>query len=225
MGIKKSSAKAEPDSIGKTLQDSRRERAITQEQLAQLAGVPYTTLTKVESGAIRNPSSQVVSKLAKALGISLDTLFAPAIYQGAGSVENIFADVLQSDLQKGDYMCISGIDEKIYLEKTPAGVTAFVSELKKRGISQKLLCCEGDTNFLEGDHIEYRWIPEKYFSSVPTYVYGNKIAILIWGPPQRAMIVENEHLAEAYRRQFLFLWEHAKVITTNLRKRSNTRKP
>lgn len=36
--------------------------------------VPYTTLTKIETGVIRKPSVYVVAKVAKALNVSLDNL-------------------------------------------------------------------------------------------------------------------------------------------------------
>lgn len=82
--------------------------------------------------------------------------------------------------------------------------------MKQRGFSQRLISCDGDTNFLEGEHLEYRWVPKEHFYPVPMYVYGRKVAFLVWGPPQQAVILENNLLAEAYRRQFLFMWERAK---------------
>lgn len=205
--------------IGKTIQESRKEKGLTQEDLARRADVPYTTLTKIESGAIKNPSAKVVSKLAAALGVSLDTLVVPRIYEGPESVQQIFDDVLGTPIAPGDFMCISGIDEQRYLEHTSDGVIRFVAELKEKGISQKLLSCEGDTVFLDGDHLEYRWIPKKFYSPVPIYVYGNKVATLIWGPPVSSMVIENASLAEAYRRQFLFIWEHATPVSRKTKAR------
>ncbi|MDP3778530.1 MAG: helix-turn-helix transcriptional regulator [bacterium] len=38
------------------------------------ADIPYTTLAKVESDVIENPSLQTITKIAGGLGISLDDL-------------------------------------------------------------------------------------------------------------------------------------------------------
>ena len=206
--------------LGATIQQARKEKKLTQEQLAQKAAVPYTTLTKIESGAIKNPSAQVVSKLARALGVSLDSLLTPQVFHGPGSVQQIFHDVLSSMNTRGEFMCISGLEEGRYLEQEPQAVKDFVEELGRRGISQKLICCEGDTNFLAGDHLEYRWIPKKHFYSVPMYVYGDKVAFLLWGPPQQVVILDSPVLAEAYRRQFFFLWENATPVPKSARGRS-----
>ncbi|MCB0324982.1 MAG: helix-turn-helix transcriptional regulator, partial [Bdellovibrionales bacterium] len=54
----------EPDGmVGKRIQEHRRSQGLTQEDLARLADVPYATLTKVESGAIRNPSLHLMAKV------------------------------------------------------------------------------------------------------------------------------------------------------------------
>jgi len=53
----------ELNQIGILIKDKRKKAGLTQEQLAQKAELPYNTLTKIESGVIKNPSSRVVQKL------------------------------------------------------------------------------------------------------------------------------------------------------------------
>ena len=48
--------------------------SLTQEKLSIKAGVPYTTLTKIESGVIKKPAVQTIAKVAKALGTTIDDL-------------------------------------------------------------------------------------------------------------------------------------------------------
>ena len=60
--------------IGKKIQELRMKNDLTQEKLAIKASIPYTTLTKVESGVIRKPAVQTIAKIAKALNISIDEL-------------------------------------------------------------------------------------------------------------------------------------------------------
>jgi len=60
--------------LGKNIKKIRQKRKLTQDKLARLADVPYTSLTKIETGVIKRPSVQVVAKIAKALNITVDEL-------------------------------------------------------------------------------------------------------------------------------------------------------
>ena len=52
----------------------RQKRKLTQDKLARLANIPYTSLTKIETGVIKQPSVQAVAKIAKALNVTVDEL-------------------------------------------------------------------------------------------------------------------------------------------------------
>lgn len=60
--------------IGVRIKKLRTKAGLTQEGLARKADIPYTTLTKVESGVIKNPSVKVIAKIADALGVSIENL-------------------------------------------------------------------------------------------------------------------------------------------------------
>lgn len=60
--------------LGKNIKKIRQKRKLTQDKLARLADVPYTSLTKIETDVIKRPSVQVVAKIAKALGVSIEEL-------------------------------------------------------------------------------------------------------------------------------------------------------
>lgn len=61
-------------SLGEKIKALRKQKGFTQEELAIKAGVAYTTLTKVENKAIKNPSFETVAAIAKGLEVSLDEL-------------------------------------------------------------------------------------------------------------------------------------------------------
>lgn len=61
--------------IGKKIKKLRKKNNLTQEKLAIKAGIPYTTLTKIESGVIKKPAVQTIIKIAKALNIKVEDLF------------------------------------------------------------------------------------------------------------------------------------------------------
>lgn len=60
--------------IGEKIKAWRKRKDITQDALAKKADIPYTTLAKIESDVIKNPSLQTITKIANGLEISLDDL-------------------------------------------------------------------------------------------------------------------------------------------------------
>jgi len=60
--------------LGKKIKKLRTGFGLSQDELARKADVPYTTLTKIETGVIKKPSVYVVAKIAKALNTTLDDL-------------------------------------------------------------------------------------------------------------------------------------------------------
>lgn len=60
--------------IGQKIKAWRKKKDITQDALAKKADIPYTTLAKIESDVIQNPSLQTITKIAEGLDISLDDL-------------------------------------------------------------------------------------------------------------------------------------------------------
>ena len=62
--------------LGKKIQKLRKELGLSQDEFARKADVPYTTLTKIETGVIRKPSVFTVEQVASALGTSVDSLLS-----------------------------------------------------------------------------------------------------------------------------------------------------
>lgn len=67
--------------LGKQLQSARKSAGLTQQQLCNRAGLSYSTLAKIERGAIKTPSVFTIVSIADTIGVSLDELMgreAPA---------------------------------------------------------------------------------------------------------------------------------------------------
>lgn len=64
----------ESNSLGQKIKKLRIKLGLSQDDFARKADVPYTTLTKVETGVIKKPSVFVVSKIAKALNVEIEEL-------------------------------------------------------------------------------------------------------------------------------------------------------
>lgn len=60
--------------LGQRLQEARLQAGMTQQTLCQKADLSYSTLTKIERGAIKSPSIFTIQRIAEVLGVGLDTL-------------------------------------------------------------------------------------------------------------------------------------------------------
>jgi DNA-binding XRE family transcriptional regulator len=64
----------ESNQLGQKIKKLRLKLGLSQDDFARKADVPYTTLTKVETGVIKKPSVFVVSKIAKTLSVDIEEL-------------------------------------------------------------------------------------------------------------------------------------------------------
>ena len=57
---------------------------------------------------------------------------------------------------------------------------------------------------------ETRYLPEKYASPVVFNIYGDSVAMILWGARPFALVVKQEEFAYSYRKYFELLWKIAK---------------
>ena len=79
-------------SLGRHLQSARVAAGLTQQELCQKAGISYSTLAKIERGAIKSPSVFTIQKLSEVLNTTLDQLmgsFGPALPQKGRSKSGV----------------------------------------------------------------------------------------------------------------------------------------
>ncbi len=62
------------EKLGKRIKRARKDKKMTQEDLADKVGLHYTTVSRIERG-LSNPPVQTIDKIAKALKVSLSDLF------------------------------------------------------------------------------------------------------------------------------------------------------
>ena len=56
------------------MQILRKDKGLTQEELAKESGIAYTTIVKLEQGLLDNPTLKTLQKLAKVFNIKIDEL-------------------------------------------------------------------------------------------------------------------------------------------------------
>ncbi len=88
--------------LGKQLQAARKKAGLTQQDLCHKAGLSYSTLAKIERGAIKAPSIFTIQSIAVALGLTLNELMgnlAPALpvtakkYRSKSGIRFVYFDI------------------------------------------------------------------------------------------------------------------------------------
>lgn len=64
--------------LGRAIQDARQKAGMTQQQLCERVNISYSTLTKIERGAIKSPSVFTVQQIAECCGVSIEYLLGTA---------------------------------------------------------------------------------------------------------------------------------------------------
>ena len=82
--------------LGKRLQAARKAAGLTQQELCHKAKLSYSTLAKIERGAIKSPSVFTIQSIAEALGITLNMLMGgtdSAKQRSRGGVRFVYFDI------------------------------------------------------------------------------------------------------------------------------------
>jgi len=65
---------SQPNILGANIKKLRAKKEWSQDRLAKEADIPYTTITKIETGLIKAPSVFTVDKIASTLDVSIEQL-------------------------------------------------------------------------------------------------------------------------------------------------------
>ena len=60
--------------IGENIKKLRNKQGLSQDDLARKAGLKYSTLAKIEGDFVTKPGVQMIAKIAKVLGVSVEDL-------------------------------------------------------------------------------------------------------------------------------------------------------
>lgn len=67
-------ARPKKKTLWSNIREAREKRKLTQDETARLAWLPVISMSKAENGMTKNPWIHTVTKIARALNVSLDSL-------------------------------------------------------------------------------------------------------------------------------------------------------
>lgn len=205
---------------------------LSQKQLADKAGISLNLLNNIERG-VANPKPASIKAIRKALeadGIEFleengvrerGEKFEFRTIEGQEILRKYYKDLLRTYATKKGEILYMGIDNSRMFQTDPMKLAAyktFEQEIKKLGVTERLLFLEGDTSFM-ADVNCYRWVPKELFTEIPVTIYGENVAIILWGPPSRMLIIRNKAIADTFRRQFEAIWALAKPVPDDVYQR------
>ena len=195
-----------------------------QVELARASGISLPALGNLERGAVV-PRLKTITAIQKALEDSgIEFIDGPGVrrqneplkiemLEGADAISRLFEDFYVTLRRAGGELLVRGVTEQKFLKCVREPLLLYLrrtSRLKR--IRTRFLVCEGDAHFIgKRETALYRWVDREFFWNVPSYIYRDKYAVLLWGPPLRVVITQNPSLAETYRKQFDADWKRAQL--------------
>ncbi len=208
-----------------TIQQVKAARALldwTQTDLATQSGLSLASIANIEQGkgktrgksmdSLRGAFEQNGIEFTPDPGVRLRReKFQMQLWEGEESVPRLWLDIEQTLGLTGGEVLMSGIEEALWLKRYPQSLLEAVRRRWQMGIRGRLLVAEGDNLVLVGVEGS-RAISPILFNQTPYLVYGDKFAIVTWGPPQYVLCVQNKLIADTFRRQFEYNWQNGKPL-------------
>jgi transcriptional regulator with XRE-family HTH domain len=209
-----------------TLNQIRAARALlgwTQQDLARAAKLSLAAVNNLERDA-SNPRLRTLTQIQSALeahgvefqngpGVRLrGEVFNITTLDSGDVYQQLFADILQTCIaQNFSGACYMNVKDDDFAGNSLDAFRQSARDLRRHGLRERVLVEEGDKNLMfPPDVTHYRWLPKALFGISPFALYGTKLALLLWGPPSRAVIIESPSVADSYARQFEFFWQQSK---------------
>ena len=205
---------------------------VSQKVLAEKAGLSVNSLNNIERevGSPRMDSMHAIKDALTREGVEfLDKdgvrlsgeLLEIEKIEGQDALINLFYDDCLKAFSSGNgELLVIGKDNSRFQSHAPDRLRAYkkFEEIAiKNNIIERALFLDNDTNFLAVRN-HYRWVPKELFGEVPMAIYGDNVAIVLWGPPLRMIVIRNHGIAESFRQHFNAIWSLAKPVPDDVYK-------
>lgn len=193
------------------------------ENVANESGVGVFTIRRFENGE-NAPKASTLAKLQsfyEANGIEFlehdGVRKKPAgifrEFRGAEGFKEFIYDVYETVKKGGGEICVTNVNEREFERWQGPYADDYLGKMAEvENLNFQILVEEGDDYFTASKYAEYRYLPSAYFGSVPTYIYGDKKAeILFEKDDVTVLVLKNQKSVEAQRKYFAVLWEKAQT--------------
>ncbi len=218
----------------------------TRNELAQYAKVSPETVKNIEHDVFR-PQEETAQRIVEAFA-ARDVIFTEdegvkikrdsvIRFEGIDGFKRFMDDVYETvkkDLEttnSSKSLCLSCSDDGLFSKYLGEYFNMHARRMNAlTEVKMKILTKDNPTFHLpeetpETSYREYRWFAQQTVGNVPFYVYGDKLAILVFDKDDISILsIDSAPIAKAYRDQFEVLWQSADPLETTLDPRSKSAK-
>lgn len=196
----------------------------SQPDLAGSCDIHVQTISAFESES-STPTKTTLQKIANALqgngveflpdsGVRLK-MQNVRIYQGRESYGDFYKDVYEVARTVGGDFCVSNVDETEFIRRHQGVTSVHIEKMEEVAkanpkFRMRLLSKEGDFFMPAKGYASYRWVTPDQFKEIPFYVYGDRLAIMIFSKEDVYInVIRDQRVADACRAQFDLAWQQA----------------
>ncbi len=129
------------------------------------------------------------------------------VYEGKKGVKTVYEDAIKT-LNKGEDYLVFGASEEAMSFRN------FFRNYEKRrankGIPLKIIFSENSKKFIDDykkiPNTSIKTIPKEYMTPAEVNIFGDKTAIIVHGNKPSAFVIENENVADSFRKYFEVFW-------------------
>lgn len=205
---------------------------LSQGEVAKSLGIAANTLSNIESGKTDVPASRLKEMQAfyegKGVEFTVDegvkrSTYHIQVYNGVEGFRKFYDDLYDVAKTQGGEFCVNNVSEAIFdkwhgsQERLKEHVDRMAAVIRDNpDFRMRIIIQEDDMNFRASKYAQYKWASKDKFSDISFYVYGDKLAILIFEDDDVYItVMPNKRVAEAYRKQFNMAWEMAHEPVTS----------
>ena len=207
-----------------TIEQIKAARALlqwNQKELAARAGLNDDQVHSFESGRTR--SLEVLESIHRALTAhGLDFVDGGVVrrkheikvLQGQKGFWDFYDDIYETIKREGGDILVHNVDEVLFVKWLGEKLHPHIGRMGKlANFKQKIIIREGDMNFVVNlPATQYRWAPKGEFSPTPFYLYGTKLAMMIFEENDVSVfIMDQPKITESYKVLFMAAWDRARI--------------
>lgn len=166
------------------------------------ANVKYFIATKPENIVKyfqeKEQQAKTIAKKLDSLRKQEEELFE--IFEGKKGIKTILWDILTHK----EYVAFGSSGK--FLEVMEHDFVQFQNQKSMLKIKSRILQTEISKELRKVAYAQFRIITDEHSSPITTIVYGQKVAILIWGTTPHAILITSEQVSNQFMKQFELLW-------------------
>jgi sugar-specific transcriptional regulator TrmB len=128
------------------------------------------------------------------------------IYKGRKGIKSILDDILKCK----KYVAFGSSGR--FLEIMKHDFIMFQKKKKELKIESRVILSESsrETETVKAAYTNFRFIPDEFSAPTTTFVFNDKIAIIIWSEIPVATLIKSKDVAKSYSSYFELLWKIAR---------------